>query len=164
MAATFYHATEQAFPLAELEHYCCRVVAAAYMEAAKVLVFCADATQMQRLDAALWDFSPYSFIAHECLPETIQASVPAPANTPVLLSCAAQLPYDSEQRDALVVAPGASLPDFAARFTHAHYVVNTDGGEQHQRARQDLSRLKHLGFSVSNKKIAARSKAAPRSG
>ncbi|MDP9109043.1 MAG: DNA polymerase III subunit chi [Pseudomonadota bacterium] len=95
--------------------YTCRLVRKARAADAQVVVW-ADAAQLAALDAALWSFSEFDFIAH------VGADDQLAARTPVLLAIAQDAPQSLPHHQILINLT-AQPPVHFARFERLFEIV-----------------------------------------
>lgn len=99
-------------------HLVCKLAEKAVAHTQKVFIYSQDIAELERLDDALWDFRPLSFVAHTLLPA---GNVTSSAD----VDCV-HLSSEAPASDrSLLINLDTSVPSFFSRFERTLEVVNT---------------------------------------
>lgn len=107
--------------LSAVENRACELVVENWRSGKKVLVWCADQAQAERLDEALWALDPEDFIPHNL------AGEPTQAPTPVEIAWVGKR---NQQRRDVVINLAPEVPEFVTSFTLSLDFVPMDEAEK----------------------------------
>ncbi|MDO4693872.1 MAG: DNA polymerase III subunit chi [Eikenella sp.] len=137
-AVTFYT------HVSNIEHFACRLSQRALAAGSRVLLWCGDNAQIERLDQTLWTFEPESFLPH---PIWLPGS-PLPESARLLLSGEAELPELPPGWTVLNISPDfwSQAPAPPAR------ILEIIGSQAHElsAARQRFSHYRRHGFTLTH--------------
>lgn len=129
----FYHNTPDRLALT------CELVGNASERGRRLAIRCADATQLKRLDQALWTAEPLSFIPH------VAIDSPLATETPVVLAAAGE--DDRWPHEDLLFNLAEGLPPGHERFRMVIEIVGRDEAEKHA-ARQRWASYRRCGYEL----------------
>lgn len=133
--------------------HACRVVRKAWRAGQRVVVFCDEPERLDRLDQALWTFSPADFIAHA------RAGDPQAALSPVILfGDPGQCLPDHEMlitHHEVLINLGTVTPGFFASFERLIEVVESDETDR-AKARSRYRHYREHGYPLETHEIAPR--------
>jgi len=133
MQVSFYHLEKQDVNAA-LPRLLEKVIGAGH----KVAVFLADAQRLDDLDAALWTYTPNSFLPHG------REGGAHSDLQPIYLTTSKDVPNNAD----IVVALDAQLPPSASEFSRCLYMFDSRIDGAIQQARQDWKTFKDAGHDV----------------
>lgn len=128
--------------LSPMEIHACELVLKLWRSGKKVLLWCEDQQQAERMDDALWAM-PESFIPHNVAGEFTQ--------TPTPVEIAYPNNRNSQRRD-VVINLAKTLPDFIQSFTHAVDFVPFEE-EKKQLARERYKAFRQQGWQLTTEQI-----------
>ncbi|WP_397474337.1 DNA polymerase III subunit chi [Pusillimonas sp.] len=118
----------------------CDVVRKHYDKGRRLVVYCADATLLERFDLMLWGFEATAFVPH------VAADDPLAAQTPILLTDKAIEPPGSDPAPWLVNLD-EQCPPAADRYERILEIVSRDEASV-QAARQRWRQYKSDGYDL----------------
>ena len=121
----FYHLSRQ-----PLEAVLPRLLEKAYAAGHRILVHCADAEQLKRLDQQLWTYDDASFLPHGCEDKALQ---------PILLTISQE---ERANTPDVLAALGGLDPERLGDFARVLYLFEETDAERLAAARQSWSALK----------------------